>query len=126
LLLASLIALPSTAHAARPPAPTGQEPCLVWWQAPDHLGETATFCGNPAGMVEQDGFLVLRLGPTWHDLRVGLALELREGCGLMFERLEQAPSLTHVRATGELRETPDGPLLVVNACDQLAVEWQTS
>jgi hypothetical protein len=122
LLLAAWTARPAAAREGRPPAPGGEPDCLVWWQAPEHLGETVTVCGTAQAAVEGEELLVLQLGPAPSDLRVGLPLELRDQCPEMFVRLELAPQLARLRATGQLAATPDGPLLTVAACDQLAVE----
>jgi hypothetical protein len=105
-----------------PPPPGEQLACIVWWEAPRHLGAEATVCGTPEGAIEHDGLLILFLGPTPHDLRLGLPLDLRADCPEQFDALAHAPSLTRLRATGELVAKPDGPLLEVRACEQLSVE----
>jgi hypothetical protein len=121
LLLATLTAQPAAAQQDRPPAP-GQPDCLVWWQAPEHLGQTVTVCGTPRAAVERSGLLMLQLGPAPGDLRVGLPLALRDRCPETFARLSAAPQLTRLRATGQLVATPEGPLLTVSGCDQLSLE----
>lgn len=114
-----------TAQPARPPAPGGDAPCYVWWQAPHHLGETVEVCGVPRDALQQDGLLVIFLGPQPSDLRVALPLALRETCPAAFEALENAPSLNRVRASGPLEATPEGPLLSVGSCDHLVVTPRT-
>ena len=127
LVLASLSlswAPPAASEGARPPAPGSQPACLVWWQATDHLGETVTICGTPRETIEQDGVLYLFLGPQSTDLRAAIPLELRDACPEAFAALEGGPMI-RLRASGELLATPDGPVLMVTACNDFSVQPRT-